>query len=294
MTLRGITFKHTGGADENTDLKNFKLMKGAETLATVASTNSQYVSFVLATPLSINSGNSVSLKVVADVVGGAGETIAFEINSELDVMASSTRYGNAIDVSLVASTFGSVTVKAGTLTLVKINPASTSIREDKDDVVLGSFTVTAAQTGLELKEFGIRVTTSAGGFNTWFCSNNYNTSYCFVLLVQMMLTVTLKMFNSVSRKQVLHMISILITISILHLVSTMTHLSTTLSSRVLRHSKSSLIHLTISMILMVLHLLSLLLLTTMSTTQKKMWIPRRGNCWWHCSHRHHPCISLME
>jgi hypothetical protein len=163
MTLRGITFKHTGGADENTDLKNFKLMKGAETLATVASTNSQYVSFVLATPLSINSGNSVSLKVVADVVGGAGETIAFEINSELDVMASSTRYGNAIDVSLVASTFGSVTVKAGTLTLVKINPASTSIREDKDDVVLGSFTVTAAQTGLELKEFGIRVTTSAGG-----------------------------------------------------------------------------------------------------------------------------------
>lgn len=157
VSLHAITFEQTGSIDEVTDLANFKLMKGTEVLATVSSTSSKYLRFNLSTPLNIAQGNNVSLKVVGDVLAGAGEDIAFEIDQKLDVVASSSRYGNAVAVTLTASTFGSVDVEAGVITLTRTNATTSKIREDKDDVVLGSLTITAAQAGLEIKRIGVAI-----------------------------------------------------------------------------------------------------------------------------------------
>jgi len=167
VSLNGITFEQTGGIDETSELVNYKLMKGSEVLATVDSTDSKYVAFVLEEPLTITSGNNVALKVVADVVGGAGKTIVFGIDQKLDVMASSARYGSGTAVTLTASSFASVTVKAGAISLVKTDATLTKVREDKDSIVLGSLDIVAGQESLDVKKIAFAVAASAGNVGTY-------------------------------------------------------------------------------------------------------------------------------
>jgi S-layer homology domain len=166
ISLHSITFEQTGGANTGTDLANFVLKQGSTVLATTPMSNGDYVTFNLATPLTINQGNNVSLKVAADILSGAGEDIEFEIDNKLDVRASSTRFGNAIGVTLTASTFAAVDIEAGAISLVKMDATNTKIREDKDDVVLGGLDIVAAQTGLEVKEIGFTITSNGDAIST--------------------------------------------------------------------------------------------------------------------------------
>lgn len=162
VTLNGITFEQTGTVDETSELVNYKLLKGTEVLATVESTDSKYVAFVLKKPLSITQGNNVALKVVADVVGGAGKTVIFGIDQKLDVSASSAKYGTGTAVTLTASSFASVTIKAGAISLVKTDATATKVREDKDDVVLGTLDIVAGQSDLEVKKIAVAVKSVTG------------------------------------------------------------------------------------------------------------------------------------
>ncbi len=162
VTLNAITFEQTGTVDETSELANYKLLKGTEVLATVESTDSKYVAFVLDKPLSITQGNNVALKVVADVVGGAGKTVIFGIDQKLDVSASSAKYGTGTAVTLTASSFASVTIKAGAISLVKTDATATKVREDKDDVVLGSLDIVAGQSDLEVKKIAVAVKSVTG------------------------------------------------------------------------------------------------------------------------------------
>jgi hypothetical protein len=171
ISLNSITFEQTGGIDETSELANFQLMKGSEVIATVDSTDSKYVAFMLDKPLTITQGNNVALKVVADVVGGAGKTIIFGIDQKLDVSASSVKYGSGVAVTLTASTFATVTVKAGAISLVKMDATATKVREDKDDVVLGTLDIVAGQSDLEVKKIAVAVTALGGGNVSAFIEN---------------------------------------------------------------------------------------------------------------------------
>jgi S-layer homology domain len=161
VSLEAITFEQTGGIDETSELGNFVLLKGSEVLATVESTDSKYVTFMLDEPLEITEGNTVSLKVAADILGGAAEDVEFGIDQKLDVVASTERYGTGVAVTGAPVTFTAVDVDAGAISLVKMDATSTKIREDKDDVVLGTLDIVAGQAGLEVKEIGFTVTATA-------------------------------------------------------------------------------------------------------------------------------------
>jgi hypothetical protein len=163
--LESITFEQTGSIDETSELANFVLLKGSEVLATLESTDSKYVTFMLDEPLKITEGNTVSLKVAADILGGAGEDVQFAIDQKLDVVASTERYGNGVAVTLTASTFTAVDVDAGAISLVKTDAVNTKIREDKDDVVLGTLDIVAGQTGLEVKEIGFTITSTGANIS---------------------------------------------------------------------------------------------------------------------------------
>lgn len=172
--LEAITFEQTGGIDETSELTNYVLLDGSEVLAMTESTDSKYVTFMLDEPLKITEGNSVSLKVSADIVGGAGEDVEFGIDQKLDVVASTTRYGTGVAVTIndldagtggVQSTFASIDVEAGAVSLVKTDAVNTKVREDKDDVVLGSLDIVAGQAGLEVKEIGFTITSTGANLN---------------------------------------------------------------------------------------------------------------------------------
>ena len=163
VLLKSITFKSENG-DAEDNLMNFKLYNDGDEVAATAMMVDKYLTFDLGDGLTIGEDKTEKFTVTADVVAGAGDTLEFYVDKSLDVTAESTKYGYgaSVDISAVDGdtneTFGEIEIDAGELTLVDVEAPSDKIREDKDDVELGSIKVTnVAGQNLELLEFGVLV-----------------------------------------------------------------------------------------------------------------------------------------
>ena len=165
VILNSVTFEGNGDAEDN--LMNFELYLGNDLVASTPMMNDDYLTFTFDGGLVIEEDKNEDFTVKADVVEGAGDEIEFSIDEELDVTASSTKfgYGAAVDIEAVNTPgeLGSVTIEAGELTITEVNLDFDEIREDKDNVVLAMFKVTnIAGQNLELQEFGARFDIDAG------------------------------------------------------------------------------------------------------------------------------------
>lgn len=166
VTVKSLTFEEVGTVDENTELKNFALfIDNVQFGSTVASTSNKYVTFSSAAGKVINTNNNVKLVIKADIVGGAGKTVRFELDNELDMIADGSKFGPGVGINQVAPIQAAafVNVDAGEVTLDDVDATSDKMREDKDDVVLGKIRVTnVAGKALELQQFGVKATLTAG------------------------------------------------------------------------------------------------------------------------------------
>jgi hypothetical protein len=120
VTLKSLTLEEVGTIDENTELKNFALyIDGVQFGSTVASTMNKYVTFTSAAGLVVNTNNNVKLVVKADVTGGAGKTVRFELDNELDLLADGSKFGAGVGISGVApiQAANAIAVDAGEVTL---------------------------------------------------------------------------------------------------------------------------------------------------------------------------------
>lgn len=168
--LKAITFKADSSNAED-DLINFKLYNEGTEVAATAMMNDKYISFDLGDGLAIAENKTEKFTVTADVVAGAGDVISFYIDKNLDVSAEGTKYGYGASVDITTNlidqvgTLGTITLQAGELTLVDIDASSDKIRENKDDVELGSIKVTnVAGQNLELQKFGIQFAVTTTSF----------------------------------------------------------------------------------------------------------------------------------
>jgi hypothetical protein len=167
VVLKSITFEGDSDAEDN--LMNFELYMGNNLVASTEAMNDDYLTFNLGDGITIEEDKNEDFTVKADVVEGATDTIQFRIDQALDVTAESTKFGFGAAVDITdADAFGDfdgITIEAGELTIVEIEPDFDEVREDKDNVVLGGIKVTnVAGQNLELQEFGVRiVATNAGG-----------------------------------------------------------------------------------------------------------------------------------
>jgi len=170
VTIKSLTFEEVGIADENTDLKNFALfIDNVQFGSTVASTSNKYVTFSDAAGKVINTNNNVKLVIKADIVGGAGKNIRFELDNELDLIADGSKFGPGVGVNFVSPVIAypiqsdaNVNIDAGEVTLDDVDATSDKMREDKDDVVLGKIRVTnVAGKALELQKFGVKAALTA-------------------------------------------------------------------------------------------------------------------------------------
>lgn len=141
---------------------------GSTEVASAAMMNDKYVTFTFGNGLTIAKNKTEKFNVKADVIAGAGDTLSFYVDKALDVTANGTKfgYGASVDISTsdVSSPLGAAaTIQAGELTLVDIDAPADKIREDKDDVVLGTIKVTnVAGKNLELQKFGLKVQLTPG------------------------------------------------------------------------------------------------------------------------------------
>ena len=159
MYVEAITFEETGSIDEEDEMENFVLYLHDEEVASVASSNDKYISFLLDDPLEIPEGKTYKGSLYADIVGGAGKTIDFEIEDEVDVVIVDDAFGfgaRVNGISTFAPTF--VTVEAGELTIVSEDAENEEIRADRKDVVAGTLTFVAnAGKDLELQKVEISI-----------------------------------------------------------------------------------------------------------------------------------------
>jgi len=164
IAFSGITFKEMGTISEDTDLGSFKLFVDGDEVATTEASNGKYISFLLAEELTVQSSKTLKAYVTANILAGAGKTMQFDIDSDLDVMARDLDYGLGAQVTDSLGTTAVVNVEAGELSVVAIDAETTDIRPDKDDVVLGTLRVTAnAGQDLELQKMNVNITVAGGG-----------------------------------------------------------------------------------------------------------------------------------
>ncbi len=173
IILKSITFKGEGSVDEEDELSNYELEFDGSIVAT-SEANGKYVTFNLGDGVTIAEGQTERFKVLADIVAGVNEVIAFKVDKTLDVTAIGTKYGFGASVNIDAvdaadgisggtNDLGDLTIDAGELTLSDIDAPADKIRADKDEVVLGSVKVSnVSGAALELQTFAVDVALTGG------------------------------------------------------------------------------------------------------------------------------------
>ena len=161
VIVRSITFR-SSETDVEDNLRNFKLTQNNNVLAQTEFTTEEYLTFNLGDGFVIEEDVDLSFVVTADIVEGATDEFAFFIDRNLDVTAISTKFDTvaSVDISEVdeEGDLGTLEIEAGELVITRINPEVDEIKEDKDDVILGEFTVRNDSGGdLDLEELGVRV-----------------------------------------------------------------------------------------------------------------------------------------
>ena len=160
MTLSSITLKETGTVDDMIEIANWKLYMDGTEVATTAKSSDKYVTFNLATAATLKASKIVKFVVKADIIGGAGKNVLLSLDSTLDVTAQGTKYGYWVGVT-DSSDGAAVSIDAWELVLGAIDATNATIKEDKNDVILGKIKVTSnAGKNLELQKFKVTVTNS--------------------------------------------------------------------------------------------------------------------------------------
>jgi FlaG/FlaF family flagellin (archaellin) len=147
--------KEIGSIDHTDYLSNLTLSVNGDVISSVDSMVGKYVTFSFDEYV-LEDGKNESFTVKADIIGGAGDEVQFDLDNVVDIEATASKY-NAVNVEMdgdlttASGEFGSVSVEAGELTIYAIDAIKDEVRSDKDDVVLGQLRiVNVAGKNLEL------------------------------------------------------------------------------------------------------------------------------------------------
>ncbi len=165
VTLKSITLKSSEN-DVDEDFENYVLVNDGDVIATVDYSNGKYVTFNLNKGFVIQEDKTEKFTVKADVITGAGDSIKFYIDKNLDVRAEGSKfnYGASADISAIdENDTDAIVVQAGKLSLSDIDAPSDKIRADKKNTILGTVKLrNVAGANLELQKFGFKVVKTNG------------------------------------------------------------------------------------------------------------------------------------
>lgn len=138
INVSRITLTNNGSANFD-DLKNFKLYRSSELVGTaeMGETNNKVI-LKLSTPVKIEKSGSKMFSLKADVAAGATNTIKYEFDEDIDVVAIGATYGFTVAPTAVNTAASPITINAGELSLSITSPAAYNITDDADNVNLGN------------------------------------------------------------------------------------------------------------------------------------------------------------
>lgn len=158
--LKSVTFENRGSTDDN-DLKNIRLyVDGAMVGTAAAQFSNDKVTFDFGgNPIKLETGTRI-IKVVADIVGGSGETYDIQIRRAADLMVVDAQLGapilatdsNGFPVSAgTANTVGSASLSITRAT----NSPSTNVAVDATNVLWARFEIRASGENVKIEQITV-------------------------------------------------------------------------------------------------------------------------------------------
>lgn len=146
QTIYSMTLQQNGTAN-NGDVTNLKIRRSDGTVLTntVASFDDDYATFVFNPPFIVKQGDKLTLSVVGDVAGGAGDTVKVQFEESADIFSVGSLYGYGVNgqlygaqVSVPTTNSNQVTINAGQFTISIDGPAQQTYTRDQDDALLAN------------------------------------------------------------------------------------------------------------------------------------------------------------
>ena len=173
QTIYSMTFEQDGSISDG-DLVNVAVRRTDGTVLTnVAPTFvGDFITLVFDPPFTILEGDKITFDVVADVVGGAGDTIKIHFEETADLFAVGSLYGYGVNGQLYGSRVNiptdnptELTVDAGEFTIEIDGPVQQKYKRDSDDAVLANVIMTTGGEPVDIKDLFILIQaqTSTGG-----------------------------------------------------------------------------------------------------------------------------------
>jgi hypothetical protein len=126
QTLYSVTMEQNGSANDGA-ITNLKVRRtdGTVLTNTVATTNGGFATFVFDPPFTVLEGDRITLEVVGDVNGGAGDDVQMHFEEASDVFAVGSLYGYGVNGQL----YGSRVSLSTAATAMPIDPAFAARRK---------------------------------------------------------------------------------------------------------------------------------------------------------------------
>lgn len=173
QTVYSMTLEQNGTAGDG-DLQNIRIARtdGTVLTNTVVSSTADFVTLTFDPPFTILEGDKITLEVLADIVGGAGDNVVMHFEEESDIFAVGSLYGFGVNGQLYGSqvsidtttTADTVTIQAGELTIEIDGPVQQKFTRDDDDATLANFEIATGGDGIDIRDFyvAIEAETSSG------------------------------------------------------------------------------------------------------------------------------------
>ena len=185
QTIYSMTVEQNGTLHDG-DLTNIKVRRSDGTVLTntVEATVGDFVTFVFDPPFTILEGDKMNMDIIADVVGGAGDTIIMHFEETSDIFAVGSLYGYGVNgqlygsrIALAAETStlpATVTVDAGQFTVEIDGPTQQSYTRDQNEAVLANVIFTTGGEKVNVRKLFVLIqgNTSSGAT---LSSNNIST-----------------------------------------------------------------------------------------------------------------------
>lgn len=168
MLMYNITFEQTGTINAESEMANFRLEIEGEEVATTPYSVDDYVSFVLDTPYLVEEDDTIKGRLYADILDGAGDTISFSVESDLDVYVVDQDVKQPAQVTATTLDTDDVTVEAGELSVVGFDASFDEFGKDVSNLVLGYVDIKSDKgEAIELKNINLLIT-ATGDVDTVF------------------------------------------------------------------------------------------------------------------------------
>ncbi|MBU0458644.1 hypothetical protein KKF03_04310, partial [Patescibacteria group bacterium] len=181
QTFYSMTLEQNSSASDG-DFTNIAIRRTDGTILTntVAQTVGDFVTLVFDPPFTVLEGDKVTLEVISDISGGAGDSIIIHFEESSDLFAVGSLYGYGVNGQLYGSQISlptetaslpdTVNIDAGEFTLSINGPATQDYTRDDNDAIIANIEFQTGGEDIDVKDLFIAVEglTSTGGF---LCGN---------------------------------------------------------------------------------------------------------------------------